>query len=405
MCIVRNLKEYEVDISRCSQCNFCLATCPVYREDMVESSVARGRLNLIQAALMEKTIPLTGRVSELINRCLLCTNCVQGCPSGVPVDDIVMAARSELLKEHGRAWPEKMIFRQMFKRGSGSSSAVRAVSWLRKFNLLPGRVPPLADPPFSQRVQGVLAPIGKARARVVYFIGCGTNYLFPDTGAAVIKVLRENLVEVVVPPGQICCGIPALAHGDFEAAAEAVRVNAAVLSSLDADAVITDCTSCGLMLTKKAAGLLPPDDPALPQVLMIAQKTVEITEFVVNMGLTEFAPSETLKVAYHVPCHRSWSPGLAQAPEKVIDGLPDVELVPQPQHCCGAGGTFFLDHAEVGEKIRQRKLDDIGQTGAQAVITQCPACRYYLSEGLRGRGLPVVHPVALLAGFSLPAEA
>ncbi|HUW64004.1 MAG TPA: (Fe-S)-binding protein [Spirochaetia bacterium] len=404
---MRDLKEYEEEIYRCSQCNFCLALCPVYREDLVESSVARGRLNLIQAALLERTVPATGRVRELINRCLLCTNCVQGCPSGIPVDDIVRAARHELLKEHGPLWPEKLLFRQVLKRRPGASSAARAVTWLRRFNLLPGRIPPLADPPFAERVPCGSSRAGGGRARVAYFVGCGTNYLYPDTGAAVLKVLGENQVEVIIPEEQVCCGMPALAHGDFDAAAEAVRVNAGILASLDVDAVVTDCTSCGYMLRSKAAGVLPPDDPCLTQVLAVAGKTVEITEFIAGMGLNDIPASKPLTVTYHVPCHRSWSPGLVSAPERVISHLAGVQLVPlqEPERCCGAGGTFFLTHSALGEEIRERKLNDILKTGAQMVITQCPACRYYLTEGLKGRGsLQVVHPMVLLAGLPAPAE-
>lgn len=394
------LKDLAGEIDRCSQCNFCQAVCPVFREDLVESSVARGRLNLIQAAVLAKTVPLTDRARDLINRCLLCTNCVQGCPTGVPVDDIIIAARHELMKDKGSAWPVRIVFRQMLKRGAGSSAAVRTMSWLRRFNLVPGRLPPLADPPFMQRTAAG-GRVGGARARVAYFVGCGTNYLFPDTGAAVCRILADNGVEVVIPEGQVCCGMPALAYGDLEAAAQAVRANAAVLAACEVDAVVTDCTSCGFMLSKKAAVVLDPDDSALPQVLAVAAKTVEITEFLVGLPLAEQKMSGSLRVTYHVPCHRSWSPGLVAAPATLIARLGGVELAPltEPDRCCGAGGTFFLSHAELGEKIRERKLADILRTGVRKVVTQCPACRYYLSEGLKDHGVEVVHPVALAVGL------
>jgi len=199
----------------------------------------------------------------------------------------------------------------------------------------------------------------------------------------------------------VCCGMPALVHGDLEAAAQAIRANAAVLAALDVDAVVTDCTSCGFMLSKKADTVLDPDDPVRPQVLAVAAKTVEITEFLVGLPLAAPERSGFLKVTYHVPCHRSWSPGLVAAPANLIARLGGVELAPlaEPERCCGAGGTFFLSHTELSEKIRKRKLADVLRTGAQKVVTQCPACRYYLSEGLADHGVTVVHPVALAVGW------
>lgn len=394
------IKDYAKEINRCLQCNFCLATCPVYREDMVESSVARGRINLIQAAMVEKSIPLTERGRELLNRCLLCTNCVQGCPSGIPVDDIIIAARHELFEKFGIGMTEKFIFRQVLNQRSVASLASRAVSLLKKLRLFPGPIPPLADPPFEQRVAGTVSPGGKPRARVAYYIGCGTNYLYPDTGEAAVKVLAENGFEVVIPKNQHCCGIPALAHGDLQAALDSVRGNADIFTSLDVDAVVTDCTSCGYMLKVKSAKLLSRDDPCFAKASAIAEKTFEITEFIARMGLIKTPRPRAASVTYHVPCHRVWSKDLPGAPRRIISLIPRSRLVEmsEPQRCCGAGGAFFVSRPELGENIRRRKLNDILGTGAEDVMTQCPSCRYYLNEGLKSHGgFRVMHPVSILA--------
>jgi glycolate oxidase iron-sulfur subunit len=399
--LVYKIEDYVKEINRCLQCNFCLATCPVYKEDMVESSVARGRINLINAAMVEKTIPLSDRARELINRCLLCTSCMQGCPSGIPVDDIIIAARDELFNKFGFGYVEKFVFRQVLNRRSVGTLATRAVSLLKKFNLFPGPVPPLASPPFEQRISGTVSPSGAVRARVAYFIGCGTNFLYPDTGEAVVKVLVENGFEVVIPPGQNCCGIPALAHGDQQAALEAIRGNAEIFASLDVDAVVTDCTSCGYMLKVKAAKVLPPGDPCRSQVSAVAGKVFEVTEYLAGLGLDKTPRPQSTRITYHVPCHRAWSRGLPEAPRNLVALVPGTELVEMrdPQGCCGAGGAAFITHPGLSERIRSRKLDDILDTGAEIVMTQCPACRYYLTEGLKEKGgIRVVHPVSILAG-------
>ena len=53
------LENYEAIINKCSHCGYCQATCPVYLEDMLESHVARNRLNLINQVLILKTMPST----------------------------------------------------------------------------------------------------------------------------------------------------------------------------------------------------------------------------------------------------------------------------------------------------------------------------------------------------------
>ena len=46
------LENYEAIINKCSHCGYCQATCPVYLEDMLESHVARNRLNFINQVLI-----------------------------------------------------------------------------------------------------------------------------------------------------------------------------------------------------------------------------------------------------------------------------------------------------------------------------------------------------------------
>ncbi|MHB1651742.1 MAG: (Fe-S)-binding protein [Desulfitobacteriaceae bacterium] len=416
------IEDYAQEINRCIQCNFCLEHCPVYREDGVESSVARGRLNLIQALLVEKTLVPSDRAGELLNRCLLCTSCTQGCPSGIPVDDIVITARTELQKKYGLGRGKRFLLRQVLNRSNTTNLATWALSIGKRLNMVPDEFPEVASRSFEQRVSANVKPKGEVRGKVGYFIGCATNYLYPEIGDAVIKVLTANGYEVVIPENQHCCGIPALAHGELAAAQEAVRWNADLFADLDVDAVVTDCTSCGYMLKVKAAKTLDKEDPYQGKVAAVAGKVVEITEFVTREGLLgepqlisqpedvsgkskdkagidgAVANGKGLKVTYHVPCHRAWSPNLVQAPRKLIPLLPEVSLVEmnEPQKCCGAGGSFFVDHEELSETIRERKLEDILRTEADAVITQCPACRYYLSQGLKEK-MPVLHPIELLA--------
>jgi len=63
--------------------------------------------------------------------------------------------------------------------------------------------------------------------------------------------------------------------------------------------------------------------------------------------------------------------------------------------CCGAGGAFFVNYSDLSSGIRKKKLDDIGNTGADVVISQCPGCRSYISAGMN-KNRKTLHPITLL---------
>ena len=69
-------------------------------------------------------------------------------------------------------------------------------------------------------------------------------------------------------------------------------------------------------------------------------------------------------------------------------GLEYREL-PEADWCCGGAGSYALSHYDLAMKVLDRKMDRLQQTGANLLVTSCPACVIQLSYGVRKRGLPV----------------
>jgi len=389
------LENYQEIINKCSHCSYCQATCPVYLEDLLESHVARNRLNLINQVLILRTMPVSQRFREILDRCLLCTNCTQTCSSKVPVDEIIIAARAEVGK--GTLGGLKgFVMSKMLKQRGLTGLMSKAGSLAQKIGVA-REMPQLASKSFDQIYSGTIPAQGEQRGRVAYFVGCGTNFLYPDTGVAVVEVLTRNGWEVVIPDGQVCCGIPVIAEGDLAAAREMVTANLKVFDLDSVEAVITDCTSCGMMMKEKFSKLLYADDPLQEKAQALAGKIFEVTDFLQQKGLSETPPALDKTFTYHVPCHRGWSPTVADAPRNLLGSLPGAELreLEEPERCCGAAGTFFMQQRELSESIRSHRLEQIEASQADTVITQCPVCRFYLSAGLTSQ--QVTHPVILLA--------
>lgn len=389
------LENYQDIINKCSHCGYCQATCPVYLEDLLESHVARNRLNLINQVLILGSMSSSQRFKEILDRCLLCTNCTQTCSSKVPVDEIIIAARAEVGKGTLGGLKGFVMSKMLQQRGlTGLMS--KAGSLVQKIGVAAREMPQLASKSFDQIYSGTIPAQGEQRGKVAYFVGCGTNFLYPDTGKAVVDVLTRNGWEVVIPAGQVCCGIPAIAEGDLAAARDMAAANLKLFDLDSVDAVITDCTSCGMMIKEKFSKLLEADDPLQEKAQALAGQIYEITDFLQLKGLSAAPGSLNKSFTYHVPCHRGWSPTVVDAPRHLLGSLPGADLreLEDPERCCGAAGTFFMQHRELSEGIRSHRLEQIEDSQADTVITQCPVCRFYLSAGLKSQ--QVTHPVILL---------
>ncbi|HOP63430.1 MAG TPA: (Fe-S)-binding protein [Spirochaetota bacterium] len=394
------LEDYREISSRCSQCNFCQASCPVFRIKGTENWVARNRLNLIREVLIEKKMEVTPRFREILDTCLLCTGCTQNCSSMVPVDEIIIAARKELAdSENGLASMKKKLFSGVIKNSSAMNLLVKAGAMAQKLGITPDSMPGMTAKPFFSRRSGTLKPAETPRARVAYYAGCGTNFFYPETGEAVSDILLALNNEVVIPEGLTCCGVPLLAEGNIDGAAEIFRRNIEVLAATECDRIIMECTSCIMMFMKKGAKLFPADDPIIEKIQTVTSKIDNALDYI-SMTSGEEIKTDALnekKFTYHVPCHLNKSAGNSENTAGLLASLTGSEYIPldEPELCCGAGGVYYMKDRELSETIRNIKLMDIKKSGASTVVTECPMCRFYINKGLTD--IEVIHPMELLS--------
>lgn len=389
------LEDYSEIINRCSQCNFCQGYCPSYLAERTENFVARHRVNLIKEVLIDKTAPDTEKFREILSKCLLCTSCSRNCFSLVPVDEVVISARSELLKnEKGlgalkRGFMSKVLREKGLRNIAGIAGTVAG-----KLGLSPRNMPQISSSPFDSKYKGTIKAQGEQKGRVVYFAGCGSNFLFPEVGAAVVKVLTANGIETVIPETLTCCGVPLISDGDIEGAAEMMKRNVETLSAIEADAIVMDCSSCRMMFMKKAAKLFDKDDPIQQKIISLIMRLREPAGYLREKGIRSAGAGMEKTFTLHVPCHsdRTSEKNLLSLLQSVSGRYIEME---NPESCCGAGGMFYMDNGEISENIRKSKIDAIEQTGAQAVVTECPMCRFYIKQGLPGK--EVMHPFEFVA--------
>ena len=106
------LKKIEPLADQCMKCGFCSFFCPVYQEEKMEPSVARGKNYLVRQVLKGNQ-EFTPELGEIIGKCLLCKRCVANCPSKTQIDRVVVAARAQMVKDKGLGFIKNFLFRKV----------------------------------------------------------------------------------------------------------------------------------------------------------------------------------------------------------------------------------------------------------------------------------------------------
>jgi len=396
----------------CGKCGICLAVCPVYKVLKEEHASPRARIQLIRA-LRDKKLSLTPLLKELVSKCLMCGSCAANCPSGVDHYSQFMEMRSRLIAELGdrveiRGLVYLLAREQRLRRAMGAArmgQAVLPAMFQEKYRL--GNIPVKNYPrlnrkPFRSEVAEEIAPTGEERGTVLYFTGCGTNYIFGETGHAAVQILGRLGFRVILPKAQTCCSIPMLFHGGIEEARQNILTNIECLQDEAASAVLVDCPTCGSALRNEFPAMMRrfglDDGPAQK----IAAKTRDLTNFIQDhLALLDFSKEKrsVTKVCYHQPCHLK-NVGCSSA--DMLRQIPAVDYVELPDSgdCCGGGGTFFYEYPEVSGKISATKIASIRKAGVKTWLTDCPVCRINLAGQLTEEdGVTMMHPITFLAGL------
>jgi len=175
--------------------------------------------------------------------------------------------------------------------------------------------------------------------------------------------------------------------------------NLRTLSQLPVDHIVTSCASCGNGLKNEYRQLFK-GTPLDGMADTVAEKSVDISVFLASRIDPGLLGRVRLKATYHDPCHLMRGQGVSVEPRQLITAVPGVEFeeMSEADRCCGAGGTFQVFFSDLAWRITQRKLENIKATGAQTVITACPACLQRLQGGLRQLGMPqsTMHVVELV---------
>ena len=411
------------ELRRCVHCGLCTATCPTFVLLGDELDGPRGRIYLIKD-MLESGRPATEEVARHLDRCLSCLSCTTTCPSGVQYARLIDQARVHVEATYRRPLPDRLLraaLAAVLPHPARLRAALRAARAARPFGHLLGRALPqgrlaarlaamlaLAPGrplPRPTRGRGVHRPEGPRRGRVALLEGCAQSVLAPSIQEATIRLLTRLGIEVVVADAG-CCGAlthhmgrPAPAH---RAARRAIAAWRREIEGEGLDAIIVTTSGCGTVM-KEYGAMFRGDPVGEAPAREVAERVLDITEYLGRIGYAATRPPSGLNIAYHAACSLQHGQRVTEPPKALLRQAGFAVREPAEAHlCCGSAGTYNLLQPEIAGRLRARKLANLAATNPDAIAAGNIGCLVQLG----GAGVPVLHTVELLdwmAGGPRPA--
>lgn len=334
---------------------------------------------------------LNKNINKYLDMCLKCNACRDFCPSGIDAREIFISAKSEYFQINlNSKWVKLFHSKLVF---TSALNLVKIASSTYRF-LKIDRVLPKFYPVFSKMgwvgkkmilanefvSMGAIERISKRKIvtpslKMVYFKGCVNEFINPSVKNATENVLAKLGAEVL-PVNFQCCGVPFLSGGNAEQFKKQAIFNLLQIPD-DFDYFLTDCASCQNAFEeyKKVVD----DENLIAKLDKILKKSVNINEFIAkNIKNIEF--DKKISVTFHKPCHLENTEFI----QEILQKSKNVEYIEMEEFdkCCGFSGEFAVKNPELSEKISKKKAKKALATGADYILTSCPACKLGLVQGL-----------------------
>jgi len=412
---------------RCIQCGACANVCPVYQTvgGHVFGSIYISAIGIILTAFYEGL----DKAKEITRACIGCRACVAVCPSKIDLEEIILHLRNEVTKEYGMGVVKNVAFKAVMKNRGLFHSLVRTASKLqapvthkdrqdsggRIIRHLPLHfmdrdftewrdLPSIASKSFRDQFDTIPQHVTDPRYRVGFFVGCGADFVYPEVGVSLIKVLNSLNVEVIFPKTQNCCGIPALYSGDTETGIDLAKQSVQAFTEADVDYILCICPTCTMAVKRDFVDRLADHPQWSAKAMALSNKTMDASAFLENiLGASEkLKPMDSEKaVTYHDSCHLKRGSNVWQEPRALLAASGhQIEEMKNSDRCCGFGGTYsFLSHPQISKQITKDKVETIQTTGVKTVATDCPGCMIMLkgAVGKADKTIRCAHTIELLA--------
>ncbi len=243
---------------------------------------------------------------------------------------------------------------------------------------------------------------------VALFVPCYVDQFYPDVAIATLELLERLGVDVVYPSGQTCCGQPMANTGCNDDTAPVARRLVELFA--DYDAVVCPSGSCTAMIRHHYAEYFQPDDARFRHV---TERTFELCEYLHDeLKVEQLDVRFPHRVSIHQSCHglrelrlgassESMTPRIDKV-RSLLNLVRDIDWVEPKRRdeCCGFGGTFAVNEAEVSASMGRDRIADHLQAGSEVLASADMSCLMHLQGIIRREKKPiqVMHVAQILVG-------
>lgn len=341
----------------CYQCATCSGVCPWNR---VADFRVRDLVRRVQ-------LGMEGYEGEALWRCVTCGHCVQQCPRGVEIIDLIRTVR-ELMNDMGTVPPlvRSAIGSTTSNGNPWSGDAAARRKWAA------GRELEAASPDCEFLLFMCCTPCYDPRGGLV--------------AQALMRIFDAAGVRFGVVEDEKCCGEAIRKVGARDLAAELRDGNAAQIRASGCRRVAVTSPHC-LDTFRKQYDL--GGDVEVVHVLTVVRELIE-------QGRLKLSVPVEGRVTYHDPCYLGRHNGIYEDPRAVLAAIPGLELVEMSDHhelslCCGGGGGGLWSEVPVDERFGVLRWKQADRAEASTIATACPYCLSMLEDGKTALGRQDTH--------------
>jgi Fe-S oxidoreductase len=333
-------------LRKCYQCGTCSGTCPwrPITHFNIRKMIRLGQLGI-------------EGIEEFMWGCSTCKLCVDRCPRGVEIIDVVAAVRS--MYASGGMLPGSL-------RAFIGSQSARGNPWT-------GDAPKRND-----WAQGKY-PVYEAGMEYLYFTCCTVSYdpRNMQVARATAEILNRAGVSWGLPGTSVnCCGESVRKVGDADLFERLKGTNREFFKQNKVKKVLVISPHCYATFVKEYGD---------------NYEVVHFSELLADLirqgKITPKKDLGGLKVTFHDPCYLGRHSGIYDAPREVLKAIPGIEFVEMDRTredsvCCGGGGGgLWLEKAK-GERLSDLRVAEALER-ASVLATACPYCIAMLEDSVR----------------------
>ncbi|MDH5672547.1 MAG: (Fe-S)-binding protein [Myxococcales bacterium] len=309
---------------------------------------------------------------DVIWACTSCRACEEQCPVMISYVDKIVQIRRDLVMMKNEFPGELMNpFNGLETNGNPwNLSSMDRGDWAEGLD-----IPTLSD---------------KQDADVLYWVGCAASYddRAKKIARATAQMLKQAGVDfAILGTEETCTGDPARRAGNEYLFQMMAEQNVETLKGYEVEKkkIITTCPHCLNMLGNEY-----PDFGGNYEVVHHSTYLAELIDAKKLVPKNRVAGGSA-KVAFHDSCYLGRYNGVYDAPRKVLEAIPGVELKEvnywnrNKGLCCGAGGAQMFMEEQNENRVNIKRTLQLLDTGCETIASGCPFCMTMLTDGLKAQ--------------------